>query len=69
MCLPFSVALAAKIPIAPDRIASLTVADYEAGLADRSLFELEDRSAVLWGTLLRRRSARLTGNAKATKAT
>jgi 2-methylcitrate dehydratase PrpD len=46
MCLPFSVALAAKIPLTPDRIASLTVADYEAGLADRSLFELEDRTTI-----------------------
>jgi 2-methylcitrate dehydratase PrpD len=46
MCLPFSVALAAKIPLAAGRIASITVADYEAGLADRSLFELEDRTTI-----------------------
>src|SRR5439155_11905591 len=46
MCLPFSVALAAKIPLAPDGIASLTVADYEAGLADRSLFALEERTTI-----------------------
>src|SRR5207245_1480149 len=46
MCLPFSVALAAKIPLAPGRSASLTVADYEAGLADRSLFDLEDRTTI-----------------------
>ena len=46
MCLPFSVALAARIPLVPDSIASLTVADYEAGLADRSLFELENRTTI-----------------------
>jgi 2-methylcitrate dehydratase PrpD len=46
MCLPFSVALAAKMPLVLGRIASLTVADYEAGLADRSLFELENRTTI-----------------------
>jgi 2-methylcitrate dehydratase PrpD len=46
MCLPFSVALAAKIPMAPDRLPAVTVADYEAGLADRSLFEIEERTTI-----------------------
>jgi 2-methylcitrate dehydratase PrpD len=44
MCLPFSVALASKVPLAVGR--TLTIADYEAGLADRSLFELENRIAI-----------------------
>ena len=44
MCLPFSVALASKIAIAPGRMPNVAVADYEAGLADRSLYELEERT-------------------------
>jgi 2-methylcitrate dehydratase PrpD len=46
MCLPFSVALAAKVPLAGGRAPDLTVADYEAGLADRGLFALEDRTTI-----------------------
>jgi 2-methylcitrate dehydratase PrpD len=46
MCLPFSVALAAKVPLAGDRLPDLTVADYEAALNDRSLFALEDRTTI-----------------------
>jgi 2-methylcitrate dehydratase PrpD len=46
MCLPFSVALAAKIPIADSGVPAVTVADYEAGLADRALFALEDRTTI-----------------------
>ena len=46
MCLPFSVALAAHIPLAGGRIPDVTVADYEAGLADRRLFELEERTTI-----------------------
>ena len=46
MCLPFSVALASKIPLAPGRIPDLTVADYEAGLGDRSLHEIEERTTI-----------------------
>src|SRR5262249_43145440 len=46
MCLPFSVALAAKIPLAPGVPPALSVADYKAGLADRQLFELEARTTV-----------------------
>jgi 2-methylcitrate dehydratase PrpD len=46
MCLPFSVALAAMIPLAADRIPAISVADYEAGLADRRLFEIEERTTI-----------------------
>ena len=46
MCLPFSVALASKVPLAGGRTPALTVADYEAGLADPSLFELENSTTV-----------------------
>ena len=44
MCLPFSVALASKIALAPGRMPNVAVADYESGLADRSLYELEERT-------------------------
>src|ERR1700694_3080296 len=46
MCLPFSVALAAKVPLAVGRTPTLTIAHFEAGLADRSLFELENCIAI-----------------------
>jgi 2-methylcitrate dehydratase PrpD len=46
MCLPFSVALAAKISLAGDRLPDLTVADYESALNDRSVFALEDRITI-----------------------
>src|SRR5262249_51128495 len=46
MCLPFSVALASKIPMAANLVPAVAVADYEAALADRSLFELEERIAI-----------------------
>lgn len=46
MCLPFSVALAATIPLAAGRTPTLAVADYEAGLSDRRLRELEQRTAI-----------------------
>jgi 2-methylcitrate dehydratase PrpD len=46
MCLPFSVALAAKVPLEPGRSTTLTVADYERGLADHRLFALEDRTTI-----------------------
>src|SRR5262249_32935973 len=54
--LPFSVALAAKIPMAADLAPAVAVADYEAALADRSLFELEDRTAIDLDTRSRRRA-------------
>jgi 2-methylcitrate dehydratase PrpD len=46
MCLPFSVALAAKVALAGDAVPALTVADYEAGLGDRALRELETRTTI-----------------------
>jgi 2-methylcitrate dehydratase PrpD len=46
MCLPFSVALAATAALAPDFLPALSVADYEAGLVDREVFELEARTSV-----------------------
>ena len=46
MCLPFSVALAAKVALPPGRIPSLGVADYEAGLRDQSLHDLEERTTL-----------------------
>ena len=46
MCLPFSVALASKLALVPGRIPGVTVADYETGLADRSLYELEERTTI-----------------------
>jgi 2-methylcitrate dehydratase PrpD len=46
MCLPFSVALAAKVKLPPDEVPALTVGDYEAGLADRALHDLETRTTI-----------------------
>jgi 2-methylcitrate dehydratase PrpD len=46
MCLPFSVALAAKAALAPGEVPALSVADYEAGLGDRLLYELEERMTI-----------------------
>jgi 2-methylcitrate dehydratase PrpD len=46
MCLPFSVALAATIPLAAGRIPAISVADYETGLTDRRLFEIEERTTI-----------------------
>ena len=46
MCLPFSVALASKFALAPGRIATSAVADYEAGLEDRSLHAIEERTTI-----------------------
>jgi 2-methylcitrate dehydratase PrpD len=46
MCLPFSVALAAKIALAPGGISTLGIADFEAGLKDQSLHALEERTAI-----------------------
>jgi 2-methylcitrate dehydratase PrpD len=46
MCLPFSVALASHVPLAPERIPTLAVADYEDGLGDRRLFDIEDRTTI-----------------------
>src|SRR5262249_57879090 len=46
MCLPFSVALAAKVALAPNTMPALTVADYEAVLRRRTLFDLEPRTTL-----------------------
>jgi 2-methylcitrate dehydratase PrpD len=46
MSLPFSVALASKVDLAAGRIPDLTVADYEAGLRDRSLHAIEERTTI-----------------------
>jgi 2-methylcitrate dehydratase PrpD len=46
MSLPFSVALAATLPLRAGRIPDATVADYEAGLADARLAALEDRISI-----------------------
>src|SRR6478752_613090 len=46
MCLPFSVALAAKIALAPGGISTLGIDDFEAGLKDHSLHALEERTAI-----------------------
>jgi 2-methylcitrate dehydratase PrpD len=46
MCLPFSVALAAKISLPPGRVPTLAVEDYRAGLADRGLHDIEERTTL-----------------------
>jgi 2-methylcitrate dehydratase PrpD len=46
MCLPFSVALAAKIALAPGGITTLGVPDFEAGLKDKSLHDIEERTTI-----------------------
>jgi 2-methylcitrate dehydratase PrpD len=46
MCLPFSVALASKVALSPGRIATIGIADFEAGLKDQSLHALEERTAI-----------------------
>jgi 2-methylcitrate dehydratase PrpD len=46
MCLPFSVALASKISLSPGSIATIGIADFEAGLKNQSLHALEERTAI-----------------------
>ena len=46
MCLPFSVALASKIKLAPGQIATLGISDFEAGLKDQGLHDLEERTTI-----------------------
>src|SRR5437868_1824561 len=46
MCLPFSVALAAKVALAPGGMSTLGIEDFEAGLKDHSLHALEERTAI-----------------------
>jgi 2-methylcitrate dehydratase PrpD len=45
MSLPFSVAVAAKVPLA-DHVPDLTVVDFEAGLSDPALHRLEERATI-----------------------
>ena len=66
MCLPFCVALAATMPLAAGRIPTLAVADYEAGLGDRRLFELEDRMTIAIDDEVERASNALSTAAKIT---
>ena len=46
MCLPFSVALAATVALAAGRMPTLAVADFESGLQDRRIHQLEDRTTL-----------------------
>ena len=46
MCLPFGVALASKLKLTPGQIPTVQVSDFEAGLADRSLTEIENRTKI-----------------------
>jgi 2-methylcitrate dehydratase PrpD len=46
MSLPFSVALAASLPLVGGRLPDVTVADYEAGLGDSHLAALQERTTI-----------------------
>jgi 2-methylcitrate dehydratase PrpD len=46
MCLPFGVALASKLTLTPGHIPTVNVSDFEAGLADRSLHAIEERTTI-----------------------
>jgi len=46
MCLPFSVALAAKVTLAPGGLTTLGIPDFEAGLKDKSLHDIEERTTI-----------------------
>src|SRR5712672_2177331 len=46
MCLPFCVAVASKIVLHAGEVPSVAVADFETGLSDRSLYDLEDRTTI-----------------------
>lgn len=46
MCLPFSVALASKILLAPGSVPTISVTDFEAGLSDRRLYAIEELTAI-----------------------
>ena len=46
MCLPFSVALASKIALAPGVITTVGVPDFETGLKDKSLYDIEERTTI-----------------------
>jgi 2-methylcitrate dehydratase PrpD len=46
MCLPFGVALASKLTLTPGHIPTVNVSDFEAGLSDRSLHAIEERTTI-----------------------
>lgn len=46
MCLPFSVALASHFPLTAGRVPTLAVIDFEKGLKDRRLYEIEERTTI-----------------------
>jgi 2-methylcitrate dehydratase PrpD len=46
MCLPFSVAVASKISLHAGEVPTVAVADFERGLSDRSLYDLEKRTTI-----------------------
>ena len=47
MCLPFGVALASKLPLTPGQIPTVNVSDFEAGLSDKSLHAIEERTTIV----------------------
>ena len=47
MCLPFGVALASKLPLTPGPIPTVNVSDFEAGLSDKSLHAIEERTTIV----------------------
>jgi 2-methylcitrate dehydratase PrpD len=65
MCLPFSVALAATVPLA-GAVTTLSVADYDAGLGDRRLSALEDRTTIVLDEEVEAASNALSTAAKVT---
>ena len=46
MCLPFSVALASKVELMPGAVVAVGVADFERGLGDRGIHDLETRTTI-----------------------
>jgi 2-methylcitrate dehydratase PrpD len=47
MCLPFGVAIASKTKLSPGEVPTINVPDFERGLSDRSIHDLEDRTAIV----------------------
>lgn len=47
MCLPFGVAIASKTKLAPGEVPTINVPDFEAGLSDRSIHDLESRTTIV----------------------
>ena len=46
MCLPFSVALASKVALPKQGVATVNVPDFEKGLSDKSLYAIEERTTI-----------------------